>query len=181
MAGYNSGNPYAVNEYRLPNGNVVALTAQQYQQIFGSQNNAMQPANVQPAQQPIQAMQPTFPAQTVQQSQDVHINGRMVNSHEDIVPNEVPMNGSVSYFPTSDYSCIYAKKWDSNGNIQTAKYILEIPTQGKEVVPTSLPENDILNQVLERLGSIEAKLDKQRPYKKPYNKNQPKPKQNKEG
>lgn len=180
MAGYNSGNPYAVQDYRLPNGNVVSLTAQQYQQIFGAQNNTMQSTNIQPAQQPMQAAQPAFPAQSVQQSQEMQrIGGRMVNSHDDILPQEVPMNGSISYFPVNDYSCIYAKKWDSNGNIQTAKYILEIPTQGKEVGTPSLPENDILNQVLERLGSIEAKLDKQRPYKKPYHKNQPK--QNKEG
>lgn len=173
MASYDTGNPYAIQEYRLPNGNVVALTTQQYRQIFGT------PTNVQQQVIPQQVPQNNFPAQSTQQTQDAHIGGRVVNSHDEIVPNEVPMNGAVSYFPLSDYSCIYAKKWDSNGNIQTAKYVLDMPAMSGES-PEALPGNDILNQVLERLNSIESKLDKQRPYKKPYNK--PHPKQNpKEG
>ena len=67
-----------------------------------------QPAAVQ------QYQQPTYMQQAAQR-----INGRVVQSADMITANDVPMDGSVAFFPTQDLSEIYAKSWDANGKIVT--------------------------------------------------------------
>ena len=67
-----------------------------------------QPAAVQ------QYQQPSYMQQAVQR-----INGRVVQSADMITANDVPMDGSVAFFPTQDLSEIYAKSWDANGKIVT--------------------------------------------------------------
>lgn len=67
-----------------------------------------QPAAVQ------QYQQSSYMQQSVQR-----INGRVVQSADMITANDVPMDGSVAFFPTQDLSEIYAKSWDANGKIVT--------------------------------------------------------------
>ena len=67
-----------------------------------------QPAAVQ------QYQQPPYIQQAAQR-----INGRVVQSADMITANDVPMDGSVAFFPTQDLSEIYAKSWDANGKIVT--------------------------------------------------------------
>lgn len=55
------------------------------------------------------------------------IPGRLVNNLDEITPQEVPMDGSVSLFPQADYSAIYAKTWTKDGTIATVKFIPEQP------------------------------------------------------
>ena len=45
------------------------------------------------------------------------IPGRLVNNLDEITPQEVPMDGSVSLFPTNDFSAIYAKTWTKDDTI----------------------------------------------------------------
>ena len=47
------------------------------------------------------------------------IFGKVVQSQDSIVANDVPMNGSVAFFPKSDLSEIYAKQWSADGTIST--------------------------------------------------------------
>ena len=77
------------------------------------------------------------------------IPGRMVTNADEIVPQEVPMDGSVSLFPQNDYSCIYAKTWTKEGTIATLKFVPEQPQNGE-------PQKSPLEM---RLESIEQKLD----------------------
>lgn len=163
---YDSGNPYSVQQYQLPNGNVVSLTAQQYQQIFGPG-----PQQTPPQQQ--QAQQPMMQSpMTQRQTAPAHINGRVVSSHDEIAPNEIPMNGEFCYFPSSDGQTIYAKRWDSNGNIQNETFVRQMQNLPNGTNGASdAPEDEYLTRIMEQLNAIEAKIDKQRPYKKPYNKN----------
>lgn len=164
-------NPYAVNQYQLPDGRIVSLTNQQFQQIFGNQGN--QNANMMTNAQSTPAFPPQSAAVQTQQVEPVRVNGRVVNSHDEIAPSEVPMNGQVSIFPTHDYTCIFAKKWDANGNIVTVKYVpaVEAP-QGTQETPDT---NNILNELMNKVSNIQdvvTQLQKQRAnYKKPYNKN----------
>lgn len=58
--------------------------------------------------QPMTAQQQNI-QQTQPQPQVVQISGRMVNSADDILPNEVQMDGRNYYFPSFDGSCIYVK------------------------------------------------------------------------
>lgn len=50
------------------------------------------------------------------------INGKMVLSVENITANDVPMDGTVAFFPKQDLSEIYAKQWAANGTINTVVY-----------------------------------------------------------
>ena len=47
------------------------------------------------------------------------IYGKIVQSVDSIMANDVPMNGSVAFFPKSDLSEIYAKQWGADGKIST--------------------------------------------------------------
>ena len=47
------------------------------------------------------------------------IFGKVVQSQDSIVANDVPMNGAVAFFPKSDLSEIYAKQWSADGTIST--------------------------------------------------------------
>lgn len=162
MDGVYGGNPYEIQAYRLPNGNVVNLTNQQARQLFGTQPPSM---NVQTPPSPSlpNTVQPTTPS----------ISGRFIASPDDIVPNEVPMDGRISFFPLNDCTAVYAKQWDSNGNIQTAKYILSVDAVSTSD-ESSTQSNLNVDELFQKLNSIEQKLEKiekQRPYyKKPYSK-----------
>lgn len=79
------------------------------------------------------------------------VPGKVISSLNDIRPNEVSMDGSVSLFPLNDYSCIYAKAWGQDGTIQTIRYI---PEQQK-VEETSDP---VIEEIRKRLDSIEGML-----------------------
>lgn len=104
--------------------------------------------------------------QTMQQPQRVQIiPGKVVNSHDEIGPQDVPMNGMVSIFPKSDYSEIYAKFWTNNGTIETRVYTLN-----QADTSTDLPM-DLSAEILSRLSAIEKKLE----YKPRYNNNKYKP------
>lgn len=91
--------------------------------------------------------------------------GRLVGSVEEITVQDVPTDGSASFFPLGDYSCIYAKQWGSNGLIQTVKYVPE-----KIEDPSPIVDENLGSAIMERLSSIEEMLKKQphtyRPYKK---------------
>lgn len=89
------------------------------------------------------------------------IPGRMIYSPDEIMPQEVPMDGSVSLFPMHDWSCVYGKWWTSNGKIQTVKFVLEQPK--KQIDESAVSLSDIS----ERLNKVEQYLfknnHKQRP------------------
>ena len=50
------------------------------------------------------------------------INGRIVQAVENINANEVPMDGSVAFFPKQDLTEIYAKSWNADGTIRTLTF-----------------------------------------------------------
>lgn len=90
------------------------------------------------------------------------IRGRVVNSFDDIVPNEVPMDGSWSFFPRSDGQAIVAKAWKSDGTIQTNVY----DVHKEEPVETNAQNSqaEIYNDILNRLDRIEKSLKQKRYY-----------------
>lgn len=51
------------------------------------------------------------------------INGRPVDSLEEITPGEVPLNGSLALFPKKDGSVVYVKSMNANGTIDTKRYV----------------------------------------------------------
>lgn len=67
-------------------------------------------------QQPMQMNQQPMPQQIA------GINGRVVQAVENINANEVPMDGSMAFFPKQDMSEIYVKGWNADGTIRTIVY-----------------------------------------------------------
>lgn len=67
-------------------------------------------------QQPMQMNQQPMPQQIP------GINGRIVQAVENINANEVPMDGSMAFFPKQDMSEIYVKGWNADGTIKTIVY-----------------------------------------------------------
>lgn len=81
------------------------------------------------------------------------INGRVVGTEAEITPQEIPMDGSISIFPSSDYSCIYGKTWDSDGHIRTCKYIPAVEAQMEAPA-----QNDFEAKIMQRLDELENML-----------------------
>lgn len=108
-----------MNPYQMPQVNSYVPQYQSYQSAY----NPMQ--NIQRFQQPQQPEQ-------MQQG----IFGKVVQSQDSIVANDVPMNGSVAFFPKSDLSEIYAKQWSADGTISTMVFK---PIQNDN--PNKLPQD----------------------------------------
>ena len=73
-------------------------------------------------QQPLVPTSMSGANQQAMPQQIVGINGRMVQAVETINPNEVPMDGSVAFFPKQDLTEIYAKSWNADGTIRTLTF-----------------------------------------------------------
>lgn len=80
------------------------------------------------------------------------IPGRIVNSISEVTPNEVPMDGSVGVFITKDMSEVYTKAWNSDGTIQTIRYV-------PNTIPDE-PKQDLTEMILARLDTIEDLINK---------------------
>lgn len=96
-----------------------------YNQQYGQPNMQMQNQRMQYGQAP-NAFQNQIPQNQQfpmnQQMVQNLLNGRTVNSIEEITANDVPMNVPYSIFPKNDLSQIYIKSWNANGTIQTIAY-----------------------------------------------------------
>lgn len=91
-----------MNPYQMPQTNNYMPQYQTYQPAYNPMQN-------------IQRFQQTQQPEQIQQG----IFGKVVQSQDMIVANDVPMNGSVAFFPKSDLSEIYAKQWSADGTIST--------------------------------------------------------------
>lgn len=109
-------------------------------------------------------MQPQMPAMTVQQPQAQSLSGRIVKSVEEIVPNEVPMNGSIAVFPTSDMNAIFVKGWNQDGTISTVKY--EPVSSEKVEDEASVTLADIMNQLTDIQDMLKPKKTAKKTAKK---------------
>lgn len=109
-----------------------------------------------------------------QQNQIVQgINGKIIAEMSQITANDVPMDGSVAFFPKQDLSEVYAKSWNADGTIRTVTYK---PVLDNEPKTTSEPEKlkcdlseesaqNIMNkfdEISDRLGQLEKSLQSQR-------------------
>lgn len=130
-------------------GNQIGLMPVQNQQQSRIGTPDWWPRNQQQViQQPVQ--QQNAP----QQPQAPSMQGKWVKEEKDIVPMDIPQDGSVVVFPQTDLQVIYLKKWEGNGTITTVPYIPNIPQQSKD--PT--PEEQFQMSVQQRLSNLEQML-----------------------
>ena len=98
------------------------------------------PANV-PQMQPQQGYSAPAP-----QFVPTPIHGHTIRDDSvEIPPNDVPMDGTVSLFPTEDYSCIFAKHWNKDGKITTTKFV-PVPSD-EDYVPTPGFEDEMRSRM----------------------------------
>lgn len=103
------------------------------------------------------------------------INGRIVQAVENINANEVPMDGSMAFFPKQDLSEIYVKGWNANGTINTIVYKpYTEPNNNQAVNSMANAENakftlsdestelfmSKFNELSEKIGQLEDRFDK---------------------
>lgn len=145
------------------------------------QNNMGYPDNRPPMQtqgnqNAVYAPPPTpNPAPMIQRPLYPPINGRTITHEDEITPRDVPMDGSVTYFPKADFSEIIGKYWDGTGTLQTMRFVLDAPSNQNGSGPSVS-----LDMVMAKLNDIEGRLcQTQRPpaHKRPY---KPKQTQNNE-
>ena len=93
------------------------------------------------------AYQTPFPAypQTYPQSR---LNGREVASIAEVGVGDVATDGSMSWFPARDGSCVWGKRWNPNGTIQTVQYTPE---------PVEAPQDEMAG-LIRRVEALEARL-----------------------
>lgn len=87
-----------------------------YQQKFQSN------IGVPPTQMPQPMQQPQFipPAQPIQQN--TGLQGKIVDSVDVVKAMDIPLDGSISYFPITDGSAIVTKKLQADGTSKTIVY-----------------------------------------------------------
>lgn len=111
---------------------------------------------------------------TYQQNQIVQgINGKIIAEMSQITANDVPMDGSVAFFPKQDLSEVYAKSWNADGTIRTVTYKPVLDNEpktapGPEKIKCDLSEESAQNimkkfdEISDRLGQLEKSLQSQR-------------------
>lgn len=92
-------------------------------------------------------MYPQYPQYTPQP--DI-LRGRYVASIEDVMPNDVPMDGSAGYFPERGGERIAVKKWDCDGRIVTTVY--------QRIGDGEKDGSDDISTIIARLDELDKKL-----------------------
>ncbi len=114
-----------------------------------------------------QRFQPQEQYQAMQNQQAIGLNGRIVQVVENINANEVPMDGSMAFFPKQDLSEIYVKGWNADGTIKTIVYKPQIDNKSVQAVNTSLDTEklkiDLSEQatagIMQRFDDLSAKIE----------------------
>ena len=107
---------------------------------------------------------PAYQPQPMNQPRQQGILGHMVSNPNEITPQEIPMDGSISLFPMQDGSAVIGKFWDNNGQIKTIRFVPENVEQPRQQDPFA-----VLN---ERLDTLESLIRNQRQnHKGGYRKN----------
>lgn len=90
--------------------------------------------------------------------------GYFIQSENEIIAKNIPMDGSISFFPYRDLSRIVIKQWDANG-INTLSYVLEQPQAPQQAqqsesdkLPLTPPVAPKPDPIMETLQAINAGL-----------------------
>lgn len=81
------------------------------------------------------------------------IRGYIVHAESDILAQDVPMDGTMAFFPLSDGSGIIGKCWNSNGTIDTIFYNRLGPTVSPEDAGPTF-EDQVMGKLDDILNSL---------------------------
>ncbi len=135
---------------------------------YGGQNQGMMQGNVYGGyqNQSVPSAQMIMPTQghnpfTAQQTR-YGLRGHYIQNPEEIQAGEVPMDGSVSFFPMSDNSAIIGKMWGKDGLIKEVRYIPDTIVEEKLKAFQANQSATItatLNTILDKISKIESSLN----------------------
>lgn len=117
--------------------------------MTGNNNMMMPPNNMTNQQQFMPWEQQGW--KTYSQESPKPVVGRWVSSFDDIKPRDVPMDGSICFFPQDDYTCIYAMVWGNDGTIKPFRFIPEVNVVQQPV--NQEPISDPIKEVLANFTS----------------------------
>lgn len=83
--------------------------------------------------------------------------GYFVDSEDDIIVKDVPMDDSISYFPTRDLQKIYIRQWNKRGNLECLTYVLEPeprPLPAPEPPPVQQEPSPEMTMIADTLTSL---------------------------
>ena len=90
------------------------------------------------------------------------LRGHYIQNPDEIQAGEVPMDGSVSFFPMSDNSVVIGKMWGKDGLIKEVRYIPETVVEEKLKAFQANQSSAItttLNTILDKISKIESSLN----------------------
>ena len=114
-----------------------------------------------------QRFQPQEQYPAMQNQQAIGLNGRIVQVVENINANEVPMDGSMAFFPKQDLSEIYVKGWNADGTIKTIVYKPQIDNKSVQAVNSSFDTEKLkialseqaTADIMQRFDDLSAKIE----------------------
>ena len=135
-----------------------------YQQMTYPQINSPYMERMNYMQQYQQNLQPVQQQNVpVQSQQPIGIAGRTVQSVEQITANEVPMDGSLAFFPRQDMAEIYAKQWNADGTIKTVIYrpIMDnaVNSQGNNQNQQITIPDEVTKVFMDRFDELSNKME----------------------
>lgn len=144
----NQGYPIPMN-WNMPSINPWTMQIQPTQ----PQTYNYQPPS-QPQQAPPQPTQQTAPQpvqqpapQTPQSNTQHHISSaRVVVSQDEIKPNEIPMDDSITIFLQDDLNRVYGKRWTNNGTVENLEYVRVDNTAQQSAAPAQSFSNEGLDE-----------------------------------
>lgn len=91
------------------------------------------------------------------QQQAVYLNGRMVDSVDNIVASDVPMDGTFAIFPKRDMSEVFLKYWTGEGKIATI--VFRPVTETHPSVLSYDQQKTQFDEFIASIGGISDKVD----------------------
>ena len=135
-------------------------------------NNSFNPYYMQPQMQRVQPVQPVQPIQPMDQQytqptpqptqpiyrQALGLQGKSVDSLDVVKAMDIPLDGSISYFPLVDGSAIVTKQLQQDG---TSKTIIYRPTEDEKPEEPKKEEYVTIKQFNETMKDLDGKQFKE--------------------
>lgn len=103
--------------------------------------------------------QPNYQQINPYQQQNNGISGRSVSRVEDITVNDIPMDGTMSYFPLNSGMEIYGKRWNADGTVSTVLYKAELPKSDTEKEKEVNSIDQSINRLECQISALSEKLE----------------------
>lgn len=100
-----------------------------------------------------------LPRSTIGYEPAPKLPGFFVEREDEIMAGDVPMDGSISYFPSRDLTHIYVRQWSQQGVLERLTYAIVRPEQEQQQrsqipKPADTQENTQTNQMAEVLSNL---------------------------